>query len=278
MPTPLPTTKVKGALGSQGSDASKYFGLTYGPISRGAALLQEAVVALLGGVPGAAGLVLRRAFYRGFFAECGTKVTIGRNVTFRHACKIRLSDGVVIDDGALVDAKGDGNAGITLDDGVYIGRNSLVYCKGGNIRLERDVNLGASCTVFSSNDLTIGAGTMVGAYSYFLSGGEYDPEVAQPFCEQSGTLTKGPLTIGANCWVGARVTVLDAACVGEHCVLGAGAVVTKPIPPHSLVLGVPGRVVRVLPHPAAAQSASTQASTSPTLPAQASSPDSATRP
>lgn len=242
----LPNTKLKGALGGGGSAASKYFALTYGPVSRGRAWWQEFVTAALGGLPGAAGLALRGVFYRGFFAECGRKVVVGRHVAFRHACKIRLGDGVVIDDGALVDAKGDGNDGIQLDAGVYVGRHTLVYCKGGSIHCGPGVNLGANCTLFSSNSLAIGAGTMVGAYSYFLSGGEYDPQSPLPFCEQDGMRTKGPLTIGANCWVGARVTVLDGACVGDHCVLGAGTVVTKPVPADSLVVGVPGRVVRSL--------------------------------
>lgn len=246
MSNPLPNTKLKGALGGGGSAAAKYFALNYGPVSRGRAWLQEAVTALVGALPGAAGLALRGALYRGFFAECGRKVVIGRHVTFRHACKIRLGDGVIIDDGALVDAKGDGNDGVRLDAGVYVGRNTLVYCKGGSIHCGPGVNFGANCTAFSSNRLDIGAGTMIGAYSYFLSGGEYDPQSSVPFCEQDGMRTKGPLTIGANCWIGARVTVLDAACVGDHCVLGAGTVVTKPVPADSLVLGVPGRVVRSL--------------------------------
>lgn len=246
MSDPLPNTKLKGALGGTGSAGGKYAALMYGPVPRGRALLQEALTTLLGGVSGAAGLALRAALYRGFFAECGHKVVIGRNVTFRHACKIHLGDGVVVDDGAMVDAKGDGNDGVRLGAGVYVGRNSILYCKGGSIHCCAGVNFGANCTAFSSNLLEIGAGTMIGAYSYFLSGGEYDPQSPVPFCDQDGMRTQGPLRIGANCWIGARVTVLDAACVGTHCVLGAGTVVTRPVPDHSLVLGVPGRVVRSL--------------------------------
>ena len=54
----------------------------------------------------------------------------------------------------------------------------------------------------------------------------------------------GPLTIGANCWLGARVTVLDAADVGEHCVIGAGAVVNRPLPADTLAAGVPARKIK----------------------------------
>ena len=85
---------------------------------------------------------------------------------------------------------------------------------------------------------------MIGAYTYLLSGGEYDITDATPFADQSGMKTKGPLTIGANGWLGARVTVLDAASIGDHCVIGAGAVVNKPIPANSLAVGVPARVIK----------------------------------
>lgn len=249
MSTPVPSTKLRGAMGAEGSAAAKYLALTYGPVPRGRALLQEAVTMLCGGFPGAAGLALRALLYRPFFAACGRGVVIGRHVTFRHAVKIRLGDGVVIDDGALVDAKGDGNDGIRLGAGVYVGRYTLLYCKGGAIDCGPGVNFGAHGTVFSSNRLVIGAGTMIGAYCYLLSGGEYDPLSPVPFAEQDGMRTGGPLTVGANCWLGARVTVLDAACVGDHCVLGAGTVLTRPVPANSLVLGIPGRVVRTLALP-----------------------------
>jgi len=98
-----------------------------------------------------------------------------------------------------------------------------------------------------SDQDAIGAGTVVGAYSYLLSGGEYDMADAQtPFCEQDGMHSKGPLTIGRNCWLGARVTVLDAACIGEHCVIGAGAVVTRPVAANRVAVGVPARETRSL--------------------------------
>ncbi len=55
-------------------------------------------------------------------------------------------------------------------------------------------------------------------------------------------------TIGAGCLIGIQSTILDGAWIGEGSVVGAGAVVTAGtrIPPHSLVLGVPGKVVKTL--------------------------------
>jgi acetyltransferase-like isoleucine patch superfamily enzyme len=134
-----------------------------------------------------------------------------------------------------------------MEDNVFIGRGSIIYCKNGDILLKAGVNISSNCTIMSSNKLTVGAGTIMGAYTYLLSGGEYDYTDGTPFAQQSGSKTKGELVIGPNGWLGARVTVLDGASIGEHCVIGAGAVVNKPIPAHSLAVGVPARVIKSLP-------------------------------
>lgn len=53
-------------------------------------------------------------------------------------------------------------------------------------------------------------------------------------------------TVGNRCLIGIRSVILTGAQIGDECIIGAGAVVTegKAIPPRSLVLGVPGKVVR----------------------------------
>jgi acetyltransferase-like isoleucine patch superfamily enzyme len=238
--------KIKSLQDARKSQFRRYRDLCYGDTSFGHVLWTEFLVAAIGSMPGAAGVFLRSKLYRGLFASAGAKLLIGRNVTFRHLKKIHLGNNVIIDDNCVIDAKGTSNQGITIEDGVYVGRNTIVYCKNGDILLKEGANISSNCTVFSSNHLTLGAGTMVGAYCYFLSGGEYDYRDATPFAEQSGMETKGELTIGNNCWLGARVTVLDAASIGDHSVIGAGAVVAEPVPADSLAVGVPARVVKSL--------------------------------
>ena len=53
-----------------------------------------------------------------------------------------------------------------------------------------------------------------------------------------------PVTIEDDVWVGANAVILPGVTIGEHCVVAAGAVVTKDIPPHSLVAGVPAKVIK----------------------------------
>ncbi len=240
------TTKVKDAMQSQ-SAFNAYRSLMYGDTSLGFVIRAELLQSCLSGMAGAAGILLRSRLYRGLFGAVDGKVIIGRNVVLRHPRKIRIGGGVILDDNCMVDAKGQDNEGIALGDGVFIGRGSIVYCKNGNMTLGNRVSVSSSCTLFSSNDLTIGTGTLIGAYSYILSGGEYDLASPLPFIDQDGMKTAGPLTIGDDCWLGTRVTVLDAAgSIGDHCVIGAGAVVTKPIPPDSVAAGVPARIIKQL--------------------------------
>lgn len=68
------------------------------------------------------------------------------------------------------------------------------------------------------------------------------------YIKQDGTPTDKeyakPITIGNNCWIAGNVTVCGGATIGDGCVIGAGSVVTGDIPPNSLAVGVPCKVVR----------------------------------
>ena len=55
-----------------------------------------------------------------------------------------------------------------------------------------------------------------------------------------------PVTIGSDCWFGANVVVCPGVTIGEGCVIGAGSVVVRDIPPHSFAAGNPCRVIRTL--------------------------------
>jgi acetyltransferase-like isoleucine patch superfamily enzyme len=85
-------------------------------------------------MPGALGLALRKACYPWLLGRCGRNVVFGQNVTLRHPHKIEIGDNVVIDDNCLLDAKGE----TTRDSdrhGVFVGRNTILSCKNGDIDL-----------------------------------------------------------------------------------------------------------------------------------------------
>lgn len=235
--------KTKG-LKREGEGAfAAYRRLQYGTVGLGYVLWAEFLTFVAGPMPGAAGILLRKWLYPSLFKSCGKGVLFGRNLVLRHARKIVLGDGVVLDDEVVLDAKGTDNEGMVLGDGVYVGRRSILYCKNGNMRLGPKVNVSSNCQFFSANELEVGAGTVVAAYVYLLSGGQYEVSgKAAPFAEQSGRVIRGPTRIGENNWLGAGVVVVDGAQTGRHVVIGAGAVVTGEIPSDSLAVGIPAKV------------------------------------
>lgn len=67
-------------------------------------------------------------------------------------------------------------------------------------------------------------------------------------CKENGNLYDDeyakPVTIGSNCWIASNVVIAGGVTIGEGCVIGAGSVVTRDIPPNSLAVGSPCRVIR----------------------------------
>jgi acetyltransferase-like isoleucine patch superfamily enzyme len=237
--------KVGGAL-KGGGGLKAYQALVLGSGSWWYLIKFELIMLIAQNTPGSLGIVLRKKLYPMLLGRCGPGCLFGKGVTLRHPKKIRLGEGVVVDDHAMLDAKGEGNAGLILDDGVYIGRNTIVYTKGGDIELAAKVNVSHNCELFSSNLLKIGRGSFIAAYSYILSGGEYEMDSKVPLSEQPGTKSRGATILGENVWIAAHVVVADGSVIGDHAVVGAGAVVRGEVPPNSLAAGVPARLVRGL--------------------------------
>jgi acetyltransferase-like isoleucine patch superfamily enzyme len=237
--------KVGKAL-KKGGGLKAYQDLVLGSRSLSYLLLYELVMLFSQWVPGALGLFLRKLLYPLLLGECGKGCLFGRGVSLRHPRKIRLGRGVIVDDHALLDAKGQDNRGLFLGDDVFIGRNTIVYTKGGDIELAQGVNVSHNCELFSSNLLSVGSGTFIAAYSYLLSGGEYDIDSSTPFALQTGTDSRGPTRVGADAWIAAHVVVADGSTIGDRAVVGAGSVVRGQVPPATLAAGTPAKVIRSL--------------------------------
>lgn len=219
-----------------------YRDLIIGRPGFGALLKYELIVCLCSTLPGALGLFLRSKLYPRLLGRCGKNVVFGVNVVLRHPHKIEIGDNVVIDDNCLLDAKGFDNQGIRIGNGVFLGRNSILSCKNGDIILGDRVNIGFNSEVFSGSRVVLGADVLVAAYCYFI-GGDHVSGDAESAVTAQGSRSRG-IEVGEKCWFGAAVKVLDGLTIGNNCVFGAGAVVTGDIPAYAIAVGLPAKVIR----------------------------------
>lgn len=106
-------------------------------------------------------------------------------------------------------------ARLTIGKGTYLNRNSVVVCH------ER-VSIGAGCKI---------------AYDVIIM------DTDEHRVPGGGSIT-APVTIADDVWLAARVIVLKGVTIGEGAIVGAGSIVTRDIPPRSIAVGQPARVVR----------------------------------
>jgi acetyltransferase-like isoleucine patch superfamily enzyme len=223
------------------SAREKYAALVVGRPGLAALLEYELIVTFTQSLPGALGLALRKALYPFLLGSCGRNVVFGQNVALRHPHKIHIGSNVVIDDNCLLDAKGQSNRGIRISDRVFIGRNTILSCKNGDIDVEPGANIGFNCEIFSASRVRIGADVLMAAYGYVIGGDHDFSDPAKSVLEQ--TRTSAGVEIGAGAWLGAGAKILDGVTIGEHAIVGASAVVRESVPPHAIAVGIPARVV-----------------------------------
>lgn len=226
---------------SRGSSRQKYAALVVGRPGWGALLKYELVQQVSQNVAGALGLALRKVMFPWLLGACGRNVIFGQNVVLRHPHKIRIGDDVVIDDNCLLDAKGTTNQGITIGSGVFVGRNSILSCKDGDITLGDRANVGFNCELFSASRVTIGKDTLIAAYCYIIGGDHDVTDPSRPVLEQ-GRRSKG-IIVGDGAWLGAGAKILDGVTIGDRAIVGAGSVVRQPVPDGAVAVGVPARVI-----------------------------------
>ena len=234
----------KELVSKKSSSLHKYMSLVIGRRSWWAFLKYELLTFLFSWVPGAFGLVLRKWFFRFLFQKVGKGVVFGRNITLRHPHKIQIGDNVVVDDYAVLDAKGEENAGIRLGDNVLIGRNSILSCKEGSIFIGDYCNISANCSLLSETEIHMGKYCFLAGQCYLVAGGNHSFEdISVPIMFQP-SVSKGGIKIGEDVWLGAGVIVLDGVTLERGCVVGAGSVITQSLPEYTVAVGVPARTVK----------------------------------
>ncbi len=175
-------------------------------------------------------------------------LSLGRGVQFFNPRDVRFGRHVIIGDYAYIHALGPES--LVFGDQSGCGAFCRIVTSvqfnevTGHIRLGRNVWIGDGSKLGGAGGLEIGDDTFTGQYVTFHPENHRFDDPTR-LMRLQGVTRKG-IKVGRNCWIGAKVTVCDGVTIGDHCVIAAGAVVTRDIPANHLAGGVPARVIRPL--------------------------------
>ena len=202
------------------------------------------VMFILGWIPTVIGIGLRSFFYS-MIMDINGYAAIERGVRLRFAKNIHLEHGSYLDESVYIHA---------CPDGVDIGANTLIMhgavlhvynfrdLPHAGIRIGRDSLIGEYTVIRGQGGVTIGNRVYTSPNTQLIAVNHVFDDPGQPFIEQG--ITAAGIVIEDDVWLGANSVVTDGVRIGEGAVVAAGAVVTKDVPPHTVVAGVPARVVR----------------------------------
>lgn len=236
---PAMTPQQRALTESSNSGFALYKDIAVGKASTLHLLHYELCLLMFGHLPGLLGLGTRSLFYPALFKACGKRPGFGRDLVIRNPRSISLGKKVLIDDCAVLDARGQ-NAALDLADYVSIGRFTTLAAKGGSIRLGQGVNVGSYCRIATQSMISIGESTLVAAYAYIGPGNHQQGDGDQALIERPMEI-KGGVTIGREAWIGTRATILDGVTIGERAIVGAHSLVRDDVPAGAVVAGVPAK-------------------------------------
>ncbi|MBR1821166.1 MAG: acyltransferase [Clostridia bacterium] len=163
----------------------------------------------------------------------GKHITCGRNVKFEDYSEIHglCSDGLIFGDNVTISRGvmirpssyygGDLGAGLVMGAHSSIGPYGYVGCSG-KITIGANVMFGPKCSLFAENHVFSDSEATI---------------------KSQGVKQKG-ITVEDDCWIGSNVVILDGVTIGRGSVIGAGTLVTKSVPPESVLMDRRDRQIR----------------------------------
>lgn len=195
-------------------------------------------------------------FYRGlqvirgvrlkFFLKSKGIIFCGRSVIIEHGYKIVANSSLILEDNVQINALS--IDGISFGRNVSVGKGTIIICtgvinnKGCGLKVGDYTGIGAQSFLSCQGGINIGSDVIIGPGLKMFSENHNYLSDELPIRLQ-GENRKG-IIIGNNCWFGSNVTVLDGVKVGDGCVIAAGSLLTKSIPPNSIVAGIPAKVIK----------------------------------
>lgn len=212
--------------------------------SLGRYILEQSFYALFGWVPTVAGIALRAVVYRPLLHMQGL-AAIESGVRLRYANNIRLGHGAYLDCGVYLHAT---PGGISIGPRTIVMHGSVLHVYNfrrlphAGITIGADSLVGEYSVIRGQGGVTIGDRVYTSPFVQIIAVNHVFDDRTRPFVEQG--ITAQGIVIEDDVWIGAGAIVLDGVRVGRGAVVAAGAVVNQHVAPHTIVGGIPARLLR----------------------------------
>jgi acetyltransferase-like isoleucine patch superfamily enzyme len=211
--------------------------------------LEQTLYALVGWVPTLLGIGLRALLYRLILRMEGM-AAIEAGVRLRFADQIRLGHQVYLDQGCYLHAC---PQGITIGDRTLVMHGAVLHVYNFRhlphafIRIGQDSLIGEYNVLRGQGGITIGDRVYTSPLVQLLAVNHVYADPTRPMVEQG--ITAQGIVVEDDVWIGAGAIVTDGVRIGQGAVIAAGAVVTRDVPAHTVVGGVPARPLRSIEAP-----------------------------
>lgn len=207
-------------------------------------LLEQLLFVMAGWVPTLVGIGIRAMLYRLILSMDGV-AAIENKVRLRFADNIHLGRNVYLDQGVYLHAC---PSGIVIGENTFVMHGAVLHVYNFRdlphafIRIGRDSLIGELNVLRGQGGITIGDRVYTAPLVQILAVNHVYLDPGRPFIEQG--ITAEGIVVEDDVWIGAGAIITDGVTVGQGAVVAAGAVVTQNVPPHTVVGGVPARVLK----------------------------------
>lgn len=207
-------------------------------------IAEQTLLFLFGWIPALPGIMARGLVYR-FIMRVEGWAAIERNVRLRYANHIRLGHGVYLDEGVYLHAC---PRGIDIGPKTIVMHGAILHVYNfrnmphSGITIGRESLIGEYTVIRGQGGVTIGDRVYTSPFTQIIAVNHVFADPARSFVDQG--ITAEGIVIEDDVWLGSGAIITDGVRVGRGAVVAAGAVVTQDVPAHTVVGGVPARVLK----------------------------------
>lgn len=197
-------------------------------------------------IPTIIGIGLRGVGYR-LILKMDGMAAIENGVRLRFASNIRLGQRVYLDQNVYIHACPNG---VSIGDDTIVMHGAILHVynfrgmKQSGIRIGRNSLIGEYSVIRGQGGVTIGDRVYTSPFVQIVSVNHVFDDPNQPFIDQG--ITAEGIIIEDDVWIGSGAVITDGVRIGQGAVVAGGAVVTKDVEPHTIVGGVPAKVIRTI--------------------------------